>query len=185
MDGITLSNGEHRGERARSRRYARLRTRCRSRSWPADPCVLRNLAAKSADWPADCPGGIADHDLRRDTGHHGRCRVMGCSTHRCDRRACQPSSGQPGRDCPRREASSTGPCSVRHRCRASPGPVRTARDRGPAGHRPPCARPWSRLPAGQGVIAIAIGTSPTLIGLSAVLVAVRIGVTVPEPELAT
>jgi hypothetical protein len=35
------------------------------------------------------------------------------------------------------------------------------------------------------VIAIAVGSSPTLIGGRTVLVAVRIGITVPEPLLTT
>jgi hypothetical protein len=46
----------------------------------------------------------------------------------------------------------------------------------PGPHR---ARP--RLPGCYGVIAMAVGLAPTLIALPALLVAVLIGITVPEP----
>jgi hypothetical protein len=42
-----------------------------------------------------------------------------------------------------------------------------------------------RLPGRYGVIAMAAGIFPALIAVSAMLVAVLIGVTVPEPLLAT
>jgi len=58
-------------------------------------------------------------------------------------------------------------------------PVRTRYGRG----RPLLGRP--RLSGRYRVIAMAMGKLPTLIALSAVLAAVRIGVTVPELELTT
>lgn len=44
---------------------------------------------------------------------------------------------------------------------------------------------WPRLPGRYGVIAMAMGCFPTAMALPVVLVAVRIGVTVPEPVLTT
>jgi hypothetical protein len=58
-------------------------------------------------------------------------------------------------------------------------PLRGDQDGGSSAGRGP------RLPGRYGVIAMAAGSFPALIAVSAVLVAVRIGVTVAEPLLAT
>jgi hypothetical protein len=86
---------------------------------------------------------------------------------------------------PRRKAPSTPSrrCCARSTAAGpstSPGRPRSAASRifGAAGADHRWARP--RLSGCYGAIAMAMGSLPTLIALSAVLVAVRIGVTVPE-----
>ena len=75
-----------------------------------------------------------------------------------------------------------GAVTVERRMEGEPTARPMARCCGPTSN---AAMATGEYPERYGVIAIATGLSPTLIGLRAVLVAVRIGVTVPEKLLTT